>query len=186
MDNDEAPSDTFKEQGNAAFQMGEYSEAVDCYTNGIAQNPSNAVLFSNRSAAYLKQNIYDKAKLDADMCIELDPKWSKVRLLSRFFPVIPSLSSLSACVLVFHPFPYCCTSACQTFYHYLLSTLILALIEARFPLFFVATEIIGVNRIGTLLDRMRIPHLSVFLPFLIKSAPSCAYLLRCLTFLSIV
>lgn len=68
----------YKEQGNQAYQAGEYSKAVQFYTMGIEQEPSNAALYSNRSAAYLKLEEYFKAKIDADKCISLDPKWSKV------------------------------------------------------------------------------------------------------------
>lgn len=68
----------YKELGNQAYQAGEYQQAVDYYTGGIEQDPTHAVLFSNRSAAFLNLGEYDKAKRDADMCIELDPKWSKV------------------------------------------------------------------------------------------------------------
>lgn len=68
----------FKELGNEAYQAGEYDKAVILYTSGIEQEPNNAALFSNRSAAFLKVEDYSKAKLDADMCIQLDPKWSKV------------------------------------------------------------------------------------------------------------
>lgn len=79
----------FKEKGNQAYQAGEYSKAVDSYTEGIEQEPTNAVLFSNRSAAYLNLGEYDKAKRDAEMCIELDPKWSKVS--ACFYPCLPPL-----------------------------------------------------------------------------------------------
>ncbi|PXF45756.1 Hsp70-Hsp90 organizing protein 1 [Gracilariopsis chorda] len=67
----------FKERGNEQYQAGNYASAVELYTAGIEQEPTNAALFSNRSAAYLKLESYKKAKLDADMCIQLDPKWSK-------------------------------------------------------------------------------------------------------------
>ncbi|KAI0558117.1 Chaperone J-domain containing protein [Gracilaria domingensis] len=67
----------FKERGNEQYQACNYNSAVELYTAGIEQEPTNAALFSNRSAAYLKLHAYDKARLDADMCIQLDPKWSK-------------------------------------------------------------------------------------------------------------
>lgn len=69
---------TLKDKGNAAFQSGDYDKAISLYTEGIEHDPTNAVLFSNRSAAYLKEGLLDKAMRDAEMCIELDPKWHKV------------------------------------------------------------------------------------------------------------
>lgn len=81
---------SFKEKGNAAFQSGDYDKAISLYTEGIEHDPTNAVLFSNRSAAYLKEGLLDKAMRDAEMCIELDPKWHKVGFLhirtSHFHP----------------------------------------------------------------------------------------------------
>lgn len=74
------PDDSFKDRGNKAYQTGDYTTAVDLYTEGIEHEPSNAVLFSNRSAAFLNLGFYDKSKRDAEMCIQLDQKWSKVRL----------------------------------------------------------------------------------------------------------
>lgn len=73
----------FKERGNEQYQAGNYASAVELYSAGIEQEPTNAALFSNRSAAFLKLQDYKKAKLDADMCIQLDPKWSKVSFISH-------------------------------------------------------------------------------------------------------
>lgn len=88
-----------KDRGNDAYQAGEYTRAVELYTEGIGEEPTNAALFSNRSAAFLKLEDYTKAKLDAEMCIELDSKWSKVSYslfqTCFFFPLISS----------FHPSP---------------------------------------------------------------------------------
>lgn len=73
-----AMANSFKDRGNEAYQAGEYETALHLYTKGIEEEPTNPALFSNRSAAYLKLQDYGKAKLDADFCIELDKKWSKV------------------------------------------------------------------------------------------------------------
>ena len=37
-----------------------------------------AVLLSNRCAAYLNLEMYDKALEDAKICVQLEPDWSKV------------------------------------------------------------------------------------------------------------
>lgn len=72
----------FKDKGNDAYKAGDFEKAVEFYTLGIDQQPSNAPLFSNRSAAYLKLQDYEKARRDAEMCIELNIVWSKVRSFS--------------------------------------------------------------------------------------------------------
>lgn len=69
----------YKDKGNEAYKAANYDKAVEFYTTGIEHEPNNAALFSNRSAAYLKLEDYEKARRDADMCIELDRAWSKVR-----------------------------------------------------------------------------------------------------------
>ena len=57
---------------------------------GIADEPKNHVLYSNRSAAYLKKNDYDKALEDAERVIEVKPDWPKVfhSLLLVFFVIV--------------------------------------------------------------------------------------------------
>lgn len=67
-----------KDRGNEAYKAGNFETAVELYTQGIEQDPTNAALFSNRSAAYLKLGDFPLARRDADMCIELDKGWSKV------------------------------------------------------------------------------------------------------------
>lgn len=83
----------YKERGNEAYQAGNFSEAVDLYTEGIEQEPNNAALFSNRSAAYLNLGEHGKAKRDAEICIELNASWSKVSYFHFLF-LSPNCSSL--------------------------------------------------------------------------------------------
>lgn len=47
------------------------------YTEAINLDPTNAVLYSNRSAAYAKGEKYDLALTDATKAVELKPDWSK-------------------------------------------------------------------------------------------------------------
>ena len=65
-----------KEAGNAAFKSGDYAEAVTQFTLAIEADPT-PVLYSNRSAAYAKQEKYKEALLDANKCIDLKPDWAK-------------------------------------------------------------------------------------------------------------
>nr|QXF30843.1 Hsp70/90 organizing protein-1 [Mythimna separata] len=66
-----------KEQGNAALSSGNFEAAVKYYTEAIALDPKNHVLYSNRSAAYAKDENYAAALEDANQTIALNPTWSK-------------------------------------------------------------------------------------------------------------
>jgi hypothetical protein len=66
-----------KAAGTAAFQSGNFEEAVRQFTLGIEADPTNHVLYSNRSAAYAKQELYKPSLLDANKCIDLAPTWAK-------------------------------------------------------------------------------------------------------------
>lgn len=58
--------------------MGELTKAIESYTEAIIVDPSNHVLYSNRSAAYAKDEKFEKALEDAKKCVELKPDWPKV------------------------------------------------------------------------------------------------------------
>ena len=45
-------ADELKAKGNAAFSAKNYDEAIDFFSQGIAIDPNNHVLFSNRSACH--------------------------------------------------------------------------------------------------------------------------------------
>ncbi|KAM6970727.1 stress-induced-phosphoprotein 1 [Aplochiton taeniatus] len=66
-----------KDQGNKALSAGKIDEAVRCYTEAVALDPSNHVLFSNRSAAYAKKGDYENALKDASQTIKIKPEWGK-------------------------------------------------------------------------------------------------------------
>lgn len=66
-----------KDQGNAALAANNIAEAIKCYSEAINLDPNNAVLYSNRSAAYAKSNKYDLALQDATKAVEIKPDWSK-------------------------------------------------------------------------------------------------------------
>ncbi|XP_071388496.1 stress-induced-phosphoprotein 1 [Centroberyx affinis] len=66
-----------KDQGNKALSAGNIEEAVRCYTEALALDPSNHVLFSNRSAAHAKKGNYESALQDACQTIKIKPDWGK-------------------------------------------------------------------------------------------------------------
>ncbi|KAG7213876.1 hypothetical protein KM043_003084 [Ampulex compressa] len=68
---------TLKEKGNSALQDGKYDEAVKFYTEAIALDGNNHVLYSNRSAAYAKAKKYDLALKDAERTISIKQDWPK-------------------------------------------------------------------------------------------------------------
>eukprot|EP00884_Botryococcus_braunii_P016910 jgi/Botrbrau1/3902/Bobra.0183s0123.1 len=67
----------WKEKGNASFKAGQFEEAIDCYNRALAIDAENAILYSNRSAAYLQLKDYEKALRDAAVCLKLNPQWDK-------------------------------------------------------------------------------------------------------------
>lgn len=66
-----------KEKGNAALAAGKHDEAIEAYTEALTLNDQNYVIYSNRSAAYVKAGKYQKALLDAQLTVSLNPTWAK-------------------------------------------------------------------------------------------------------------
>lgn len=60
------------------MKRGQLEEAIQLYTQAIQKDPSNHVLYSNRSAAYMKQEKYNEALEDANATIKIKPDWAKV------------------------------------------------------------------------------------------------------------
>uniref|UniRef100_T1PII1 Stress-induced-phosphoprotein 1 n=1 Tax=Musca domestica TaxID=7370 RepID=T1PII1_MUSDO len=66
-----------KEKGNKALNAEKFDEAVAAYTEAIALDGKNHVLYSNRSAAYAKAGKFAEALEDAEQTIKLNPTWAK-------------------------------------------------------------------------------------------------------------
>ncbi|XP_076614749.1 tetratricopeptide repeat protein 28 isoform X2 [Chaetodon auriga] len=64
-------------RSNQACQQGEYALAVGLYSEALTADPQNCILYSNRSAAYLRLGQYSTALDDAIKARLINPKWPK-------------------------------------------------------------------------------------------------------------
>ncbi|XP_059569295.1 tetratricopeptide repeat protein 28 isoform X3 [Alligator mississippiensis] len=64
-------------QSNQACHDGDFHTAIMLYNEALGVDPQNCILYSNRSAAYMKIQQYDKALDDAIKARLLNPKWPK-------------------------------------------------------------------------------------------------------------
>ncbi|KAK9746315.1 CHAT domain [Popillia japonica] len=64
-------------QSNTACQNGDFATAVALYTDALQLDPTNHILYSNRSAAKLKQGLFSQALQDATTARDLCPTWPK-------------------------------------------------------------------------------------------------------------
>ncbi|XP_066535099.1 RNA polymerase II-associated protein 3 isoform X2 [Hoplias malabaricus] len=63
--------------GNSYAQTGNLDMAVKQFTEAIKHNPKEFKLFGNRSFCYEKMQQYEKALIDADIALSLNPTWIK-------------------------------------------------------------------------------------------------------------
>lgn len=88
-------------QSNAACQNGDFATAVALYTEALSLDPTNYILYSNRSAARLKQGQFLLALQDAIKAKELCPQWGKayfrqgvsLQCLGRYGEALAAFSS---------------------------------------------------------------------------------------------
>jgi DnaJ family protein C protein 7 len=76
--------DEAKNKGNESFKRGAYQDAINEYTNGINQDPSNrkagSVLYANRALGYVKLKKFKEALADCNKAIELNSNYAKAYL----------------------------------------------------------------------------------------------------------
>jgi tetratricopeptide (TPR) repeat protein len=72
-----ARAEAAKTAGNAAFTAKNYDEAIKFFTEAIEADPTNHVLYSNRSGAYCAKADFKAALLDANECIKLNEQFAK-------------------------------------------------------------------------------------------------------------
>ena len=69
-----------KEKGNYLFKLGLYSEATDCYKQGVELFKNDAladrkllvILLSNIAQCYINHNLYEDALLYVEQALEID------------------------------------------------------------------------------------------------------------------
>ena len=66
-----------KALGNKEFTAQNFPEAIKHFTNAIAEDDTDHVFYSNRSACYSSLKKYDEALADGTKCVELKPDWAK-------------------------------------------------------------------------------------------------------------
>lgn len=66
-----------KEEGNKLYSKGRLEDAVAKYTQGMALDPTNALLPANRAMAYIKLKKYTAAEADCNRCLKLDCDYIK-------------------------------------------------------------------------------------------------------------
>ncbi|XP_023816436.1 tetratricopeptide repeat protein 28 isoform X2 [Oryzias latipes] len=64
-------------RSNQACQKGDFALAVRLYSEALGADPQNCILYSNRSAAYLRLGQYSTALDDAIKARLINPKWPK-------------------------------------------------------------------------------------------------------------
>ncbi len=72
--------EAIKSTANAAFLADENDTAVDLYTQAIALDENDYILYNNRSSAYAKLHKYEYALKDAEKCIALKPDFIQVKI----------------------------------------------------------------------------------------------------------
>lgn len=74
---DKSEAERQKGLGNEFVAANKPEQAVECYSNAIRIDPSNAIYFSNRAAAYSMMGEHFKALDDAKQSCALNPSYSK-------------------------------------------------------------------------------------------------------------
>ena len=67
----------FKDKGNAFYKKSDYVQAIEAYSQGLTLDPTNHIIYSNRSACYLALQQLDACLKDAEICRRLVPHWLK-------------------------------------------------------------------------------------------------------------
>uniref|UniRef100_A0A1A8EI18 RNA polymerase II associated protein 3 n=1 Tax=Nothobranchius korthausae TaxID=1143690 RepID=A0A1A8EI18_9TELE len=74
---DEEKAQSEKEMGNKFFKEGKYDDAIECYTRGMAADPYNPVLPTNRATSFFRLKKYAVAESDCNLAIALNSNYFK-------------------------------------------------------------------------------------------------------------
>ena len=88
---DKKKAEKHKQTGNTQMSAKKHDSAIDSYSRAIALDPTNAVYFSNRAAAYSSKGDHPSAVEDAKKAIEADPSF--VKAYSRLGYLLCSVAS---------------------------------------------------------------------------------------------
>jgi stress-induced-phosphoprotein 1 len=66
-----------KERGNVAFRDGNYPVAIQEYEDACKRDPKNAAYHNNLAAAYLKMGVFNDAKKEVEISLEIDRTYVK-------------------------------------------------------------------------------------------------------------
>ncbi|XP_076815387.1 tetratricopeptide repeat protein 12-like isoform X2 [Clavelina lepadiformis] len=69
-----------KDRGNEAFKSGDYNTAIKLYTEATTVAKDMEALYTNRAAAFMKQERYQDAIDDCDFALMIDEKWVKAHV----------------------------------------------------------------------------------------------------------
>ncbi|EDV22918.1 Tetratricopeptide repeat protein 1 [Trichoplax sp. H2] len=75
----------WKSKGNAAFEIQDYKDAIECYSEAIykclpSMISDRAIFYSNRAACYMKLSRHEEALNDCNAALDLNPDYVKVLL----------------------------------------------------------------------------------------------------------
>ncbi|KAG9314621.1 TPR-like protein [Chiua virens] len=96
---DKKTAEKLKQTGNAQMSTKKHDLAINSYSKAIAIDPTNAVYFSNRAAAYSSKGDHTSAIEDAKKAIEVDPSF--VKAYSRLGHAHYSLGDYKAAAAAF-------------------------------------------------------------------------------------
>eukprot|EP00960_Hanusia_phi_P076402 768555-Hanusia_phi.AAC.9 len=74
---DPAKAEEHRQNGNAFFKDGKWSDAIKEYSEGVRRDPDNHLIYSNRAQTYIKVMDFGSALRDCEKCLELKPDFPR-------------------------------------------------------------------------------------------------------------
>ncbi|XP_056316514.1 mitochondrial import receptor subunit TOM34 [Danio aesculapii] len=87
---------TLKEEGNAHVKKGEHKNAMEKYTQSLAQDPTEVTTYTNRALCYLALKMYKDAISDCDEALRLDS--ANIKALYRRAQAYKELKNKKSCI----------------------------------------------------------------------------------------